>query len=300
VSSLLKKEEINPDDCFGKTMSIKVGGLLGADKMVTGNVEKFGNNIIFILRMVDVNSEKIVKTSVIEYLDEQDEIQLMVKISVNDLLEIENDQNLVDLLIDYDRPVTSSKTTLKLNGPRMGLTFATGLNADIISAPKSEGGFNASPLSSMFGYQFEYQYIGSGDFQALLETIIAINGIENGTLIPSLTFLNGFRFNNSGWELGLGPIFRVIRSADGYYDDKGDWNLAGEMPTGAEYEITKRLDSRGNAKVSLGLIVAAGKTFRSGRLNMPVNLYWSPKADGDVIGLSLGFNVAKKAKKVKE
>ena len=72
------------------------------------------------------------------------------------------------------------------------------------------------------------------------------------------------------------------------------------MPTGAEYEITKRLDSRGNAKVSLGLIVAAGKTFRSGRLNMPVNLYWSPKADGDVIGLSIGFNVAKKAKKVKK
>ena len=152
----------------------------------------------------------------------------------------------------------------------------------------------------MFGYQFEYQYIGSGDFQALLETIIAVNGIENGTLIPSLTFLNGFRFNKSGWELGLGPTFRIVRSAEGYYDANGDWNLAGEMPSGEEYEITERLDSRGNAKVSLGLVIAAGKTFRSGRLNMPVNLYWSPRADGDVIGLSLGFNVERKAKKVKE
>lgn len=72
------------------------------------------------------------------------------------------------------------------------------------------------------------------------------------------------------------------------------------MPSGAEYEITERLDSRGEVNVSLGLIIAAGKTFRSGRLNMPVNLYWSPRSDGDVIGLSLGFNVTKKSKKIKE
>ena len=46
----------------------------------------------------------------------------------------------------------------------------------------------------------------------------------------------------------------------------------------------------------VSLIVAIGKTFKSGYLNIPVNLYYSPKKGGSIIGLTFGFNIAKKPK----
>ena len=67
------------------------------------------------------------------------------------------------------------------------------------------------PVTSMFGYQFEKQYLSSGDFQALVEVIVAVNGLESGSLIPSIAFINGFRFNNGGYEFGLGPVVRLVK-----------------------------------------------------------------------------------------
>ncbi len=149
------------------------------------------------------------------------------------------------------------------------------------------------PITSMFGYQYEVQYLSSGEFQALIEFVGAVNGLESGTFAPSLTFLNGFRFNNSGWEIGIGPVFRGIKKAQGYYDNNGDWHLQSEKPEFSNYEIVEEIDHRGVTKLSTGLIVAVGKTIRSGYLNIPINLYVSPRKDGTVVGLSFGFNVAR-------
>ena len=43
------------------------------------------------------------------------------------------------------------------------------------------------------------------------------------------------------------------------------------------------------------LIFAAGRTFRSGYLNVPVNVFVSPRKDGTVVGLSFGFNIQKRS-----
>ncbi len=45
---------------------------------------------------------------------------------------------------------------------------------------------------------------------------------------------------------------------------------------GTNFEILEQLDQRGDFKLSTSLIIAAGKTFHSGYLNMPVNVYCSP------------------------
>jgi len=296
VADIIKKNGIDMDNCFGKTQLVKVGKILNADKMLSGSAERFGEKIILILRLIDVKSAKIEKTDVMEYLNQQQELQTMIKISVNNLLGIQNEQILVDLLVNYNRPITSPKTTVKLNGPRMGCAYTFGSNAARMEASKEIGGYNMFPLTSMFGYQYEVQYLSSGDFQALLELVVAVNGLESGTFAPSITFLNGFRFNNSGWEIGLGPVFRGVKRAKGYYDENGDWNLKGDMPEGANFEIVEEIDSRGNTKLSTGLIIAVGKTIRSGYLNIPFNLYVSPRKDGTVVGLSFGFNVAKMPK----
>ncbi len=271
-----------------------MGKILKADKMLTGSAEKFGDKIVLILRLIDVKTESIEKTSVVEYLDQQDEIQYMVQISIQKLLDLETDDNMVDLLVNYERPITSPKTKVKLNGPRMGATSTFGPAAARLQAPKDEGGYNAYPVTSMFGYQYEVQYLSSGEFQALVEFVGAINGLESGTVVPSLSFLNGFRFNSSGWELGIGPTFRITQRAKGYYDNQGKWHLASDMPENEDYPIQNELDSRGHIELSTGLIIALGKTFHSGYLNVPVNLYVSPRKEGTVVGLSFGFNVAKK------
>ncbi len=297
VANILKENGVDASNCFGKTKLVSVGKMLEVDKVLTGNIDKFGGKIIFVLRMIDVKTKKIEKTNVMEYLDLQEEIQTMARISVNNLIGIENDPLLVDLLINYDMLVSSPKTTVKLNGPRMGAAYTSGDAGVRLGASRDEGGYNMFPVTSIFGYQYEIQYLSSGEFQALIETIVSITGLEAGNFIPSISLMNGFRFNKGGWEIGLGPIFRLTKTADGYYDPDGNWNLIEVMPEGESYDIVTEIDNRGEYNVSTSLIIAFGKTFRSGYLNVPVNVYYVPRKEGSTIGLTFGFNIAKKQKR---
>ncbi|MFT6867632.1 MAG: hypothetical protein ACJA08_002475 [Cyclobacteriaceae bacterium] len=294
VSTTLEKNEIDPSICFGKNALTHAGSLLNADKILTGNAELYGDKIVIILRLIDVKADKVETTSVMEYLNAQAEIQTMGMISLNDLLNIENDPHLVDLLINYSLPITTRQTTVNLNGPRMGAVYTMGRNGDRLRAPKDEGGYNMFPVSMMFGYQYEKQYMSSGDFQALVEVVVAVNGLESGTIIPSVTFLNGFRFNKSGFEFGLGPVLRMVKTEEGYYSN-GKWmrtrNIS-DIPLNVKTE--ELIDNRGVPKASLGMILAVGKTFKSGYLNMPVNLYLSPIKSGSILGITIGFNTSKK------
>jgi hypothetical protein len=292
VADLIKKNNIDVQASFGKNSLVHIGKLLKADKMLSGSIEKFGDKIILILRMVDVGSESIEKTDVMEYINQQEQMQVMIRLSINNILGIANDRMIVDLLANYDQPITSSKTTLKLSGPRVGANIVWGPASKRMSAPKNEGGFDMYPVSSMIGYQFEKQYLSSGDFQALFELIPGINSLESGLIVPTITGLLGFRFNKSGLEFGIGPNIRFVQMAEGYYDSDNKWNL-GEPPT-EDYVLVRELDSRGEIMASAGMIFALGKTFRSGYLNLPVNLYISPRKTGSIAGITVGFNVAKK------
>ncbi len=62
------------------------------------------------------------------------------------------------------------------------------------------------------------------------------------------------------------------------------------------YTFHEEIDSRGNLKASTSLVIAIGRTFKSGYLNMPVNVYVQPRKDGVTAGFSIGFNLAKKPK----
>ncbi len=293
VADLIVDHNLDPKTAFGKTKVIEAGGLLNSDKMLTGSAEKFGDKIIIILRLIDVKAARIEKTSVMEFLDVQKEVQTMVKITLNELLDIPNDPHLVDLLIDYNVPITNMKTNVNLSGPRMGAVYFMGENGDRLRDSKDIGGYDMFPVATMFGYQFETQYLSAGNFQALIEVVATLNGLETGKLIPSIAFLNGFRFNESGWEFGLGPVVRVSKTAEGYYDDNGNWNLInGDDSPG--YPVVERIDSRGTMKPSLSMVIALGKTYKSGYLNVPFNVYYSPRKNGGIVGVTFGFNTMAK------
>lgn len=293
VANRLKDRNINPNEAFGKSQLVMVGKEIQADFMLSGSAQKFGAKIVYILRLIDVKADKIIKTDVKEYIYDEQYIQLMTRNSLASLLEIEMDEEVAAKLKYVDTPIISDGQNLRLSGPRFGMQFYSGELAERLMAPESQGGYNSTPYGTVFAYQFEYQYVSSGDFQILLESIVSINGIETSYTSPSLTLLNGFRYK--GWELGFGPVFRFSRIAEGFYDNSGQWQISNGSELAPEVETYKRIDKRGDINLSTGLLIAVGKNFRSGHINLPVNFYYSqvPSINSHVFGFMLGFNIAR-------
>jgi hypothetical protein len=308
----LTKNNIDIKNCLGKSCVVAAGKILGVDKVITGSVERFGEKIVISLKVIDVKTELVEKQDATEYLNLQPELQKMIMISVQRMLGIEQDMNIVNLLINYDAPIESPKTQLNLNGPRMGGSMMFGDAAKVLTGKESNGGYNMFPVMFDFGWQKEWQYLSAGNFQALVEFIPMISGMESGKFIPSLTFLNGFRIGKGGWEFAFGPSFRIVKKAYGFYDENnilGDgenaWHMENEwnvMDTNSTYPLlvqnpyplTKRIDSRGTPFLSTSLIFGIGRTFKSGYLNIPVNIFVSPRKEGTTVGFSFGFNIQKK------
>ncbi|HWY38175.1 MAG TPA: hypothetical protein VNY73_06420, partial [Bacteroidia bacterium] len=257
VADVVKKSSIDVKNCFGKSCVVAAGKALGADKMITGSIERFGEKIVIFLKVIDVKTETVEKQDATEYLNLQPELQKMIEISVKKVLGISLDPNMVNLLINYDVPIESPKTQIKLNGPRMGASMTFGDAAKVLAAKEGNGGFNMYPAMFQFGWQHEWQYLSAGNFQALVEGVGLIGGLESGRVIPSLTILNGFRFGKAGWEFGFGPSFRVIQKANGFYGDGNNNTVAGQWYLNSDwgklnptvntnpYASTSRLDSRG-------------------------------------------------------
>jgi|GEM_PF-2718274 len=70
-----------------------------------------------ILLLIDVKAKTVEQTSVIEYLNIQSEIQTMCIISLNDLLGLPNDPHIVVLLINYNLPIATRKTSVSPIAP---------------------------------------------------------------------------------------------------------------------------------------------------------------------------------------
>ena len=91
--------------------------------------------------------------------------------------------------------------TLSLSGPRLGVTF---LSPGIVSR-LDENSIGVRPVVSQFGWQFEKQFLNAGSGPtAVSEWVLLFGGMEQGTMLPSLTWLVGLR-SRRGAELGVGP-----------------------------------------------------------------------------------------------
>lgn len=139
--------------------------------------------------------------------------------------------------------------TPKLSGPRFGMTVITGTNAD-----RMRDELDIYPVISQFGWQFETVIFQSGaGVSALSELVPLVGGMEQGTFLPSLSWLVGLR-TATGAELAVGP----------------NLSLAGA-----------------------GLAIAAGVTFNAGDLNLPLNMAVVPSRGGLRVSFMGGFNTRK-------
>lgn len=301
VSYMVEKNKLSINNCYGKICLVEIGSIINSDKMFTGTVEQFGKSIIITFRIVDVKSKSVIKTNVQEYLNIPEELQSMVKISINKLFNRPNDKLQVDKLTkryEFDNAINNPEVDrLKLDGPRMGFVTYTGSLYNRITESKTYGGFDAFPMMFQFGYQFEKQYLNEGKVQALFEFIPLITGLDQGYFIPSLTLMHGVRSNVNGWEFAFGPSFSLVTQAKGYYDAENKWQLESTWTSDSAnvnlsnpFPIVERMDSRGDFKLHSSFVFAFGRTFKSGRLNIPVNVFFSPGREGWRAGASFGFN----------
>jgi len=300
VDYLVRKHNLELEGCYGKICLNEIGQLIGTDKIVSGSVELFGETIVLSLRLINVNENRIEKAQVMEFLNVQHEMRTLMEVSIRQMFGLDNRPELMAQLTRVDQHenkiMNPNVDRLNLSGPRFGFTFFTGTAAEVISAKNNEGGFNGRP-SFMYnlGYQFEIQYLNAGKLQALFEIIPTVTGLEQSLFLPTINVLHGLRHNIHGYEVAVGLSLGVAPQAKGYYDDNGQWFLerAWDGEGSNPFPIETRLDRRGDIRFSSGLVIAAGKSFKSGRMNIPVNVFIIPSPYGTRYGISLGFNSRK-------
>lgn len=187
------EDDVDVSYCYSKRCLVEAGKQLDADMMISGSVEKISDKILVTLKMVSVAENSILKTEVGEFVDQEPELQIMIKITLNKLLQRPNDPVLVNKLAYFSTLEAVPSTRIINNGPRMGMAYLTGSMAERFAAPENLGGYNARPWLTQFGYQQEIQYMSSGHFQALIEAMVMVAGLDQSMFIPSLVILNGFR-----------------------------------------------------------------------------------------------------------
>jgi len=335
INEVYEKDNTLKDNCHSRNCLVRMGKALNADIMVTGSYDLLGDKIAISLKFIDVNSEAVKYSGIGEFNNQESELQRMTELVIQDILGLERDQDLVKRLTFNNDPITSNKVgQINNSGPRIGVAIMTGNVAEFATRSSQRGGLDVAPVVSMIGYQFEAQYIGTENFSALGEFIFNVSGLEQGLFIPSVNILNGFRFGNAGWEFAFGPGFGLKRVGKGFIDVDGrygakneyfgenDWiDYANETyndpnaypeyysnghffrpsieDVDSEYIMENHADTRGRVAISTSFLMAFGRTFRAGSLNIPVNVFYSARKGGGYAGINVGFNVTKSKKSLK-
>lgn len=298
VAEILGKNNIESSTCFSLSCLKTAGKLLEADYVLTGGASKLGDRIFISLRMTDLKTNQQVETSQ-EFSYIPQKASDMVKLTVDKMMGRTIDANLEKTLSDkesYESAVNNPDDyQLNLSGPRMGYTFFTREGANIIRAPKSQGGYNRTPAFFQMGYQFEKQYLNEGNVQALFEFVPMVSGLDQGLFIPSFTIFNGLRNNKNGLEFAIGPSVNTSKQVL-KYEHEGTFYTRNELidedpliePSDLESEW--KTDSRGTVRLNSYIVIAAGYSFKSGKLNIPINAFVVPAKDNLRFGLSVGFN----------
>ena len=337
MAEVIREDEAFTSSCHGIGCLTKMGRALNVDYIVSGSFDGLGNKIAISLKCIDIKTGTLYKSMVREFDNQEFEVQRMIEILLKEMNGVEVDSELKDRLKFKNELITSNNLgKINNSGPRIGYAFLTGSLSDFATRPENQGGLDIFPGVSMIGYQVEKQYVGTENFSALLEGIFNVSGLEQGSFIPSISILNGFRFGKAGWEIAFGPGFGIKRTSTGFFDaenkfGKGenyyfrerDWrdyanenfrnndadstyyndagvftNPSPSEASGLDYGYTTNLDKKGDFKITTTWLFAFGRTFRAGALNIPVNLFYSSSKGGGMTGMSIGFNVQKQKRNI--
>lgn len=149
-------------------------------------------------------------------------------------------------LAQEDPRVPTPVQRVKLSGPRFGVSYLGGGIVDSLAAHQ----IDVSPVITQFGWQFERMiFTGESGLSAVTEWIVLVGGLEQGTFLPSVSWLVGVR-GPRGAEFGVGPNVSALGSA---------------------------------------LAIAGGVTTRAGGFNLPINVAVVPSKVGTRVSVLVGF-----------
>src|SRR4051794_23450241 len=84
-------------------------------------------------------------------------------------------------------PASPTGEPISLSGPRFGVTV---LSDGVVRTLKDDDGITIAPVISQFGWQFEKQWPTSADGpSAVTEWVLMFGGLDQGTVLPSLSWL---------------------------------------------------------------------------------------------------------------
>ena len=133
-----------------------------------------------------------------------------------------------------------------------GPRFGLTLLADGVVKKLEERNIKVGPHISQFGWQFEKQfYTRDSGVTMVTEWVGLVGGLEQSVALPSLSWMVGVR-TRDGAEFGIGPNITPAGTA---------------------------------------LVLATGMTFRTGALNIPVNVAVVPSRAGTRVSLLSGFSL---------
>ena len=134
-----------------------------------------------------------------------------------------------------------------LAGPRLGFAFITASpSSGLINGYLDLDDMGDLPLdysenikgafTTLYGWQWESRFADGGDVTGIVEWIALVGGMEKGLFLPSVSSMVGAR-TSKGLEFAMGP----------------NLSLGG-----------------------IAMVFGAGYNFKSGKLNMPVNIGFVP------------------------
>jgi hypothetical protein len=321
MNEVIKANEEYRTGCYGQNCLTKLGNELKVDYVMSGSLDGLGNKIVVTIKIIDVKNQSLYKSSVREFDNQETEIQRMIEIVLADMHGITVDKVVTDRLAFKNEVITSNNIgKINNSGPRIGFAYLTGSVNEFAQRSTAYGGLGIQPFTSMIGYQIEGQYVGTENFSALVEGIVNVSGLEQGQFVPSISLLNGFRFGKANWEFAFGPRFGISATSSGFIDKDNHYSVYndkryftetewaefvqanngvynGEVidPTkpGHNYNFEKNFDKRGTKELSPTFLIAFGRTFQAGALNIPLNIFYSSQKGGGYIGVNMGFNVQK-------
>jgi hypothetical protein len=136
-----------------------------------------------------------------------------------------------------------------------GPRFGLTLLAESVVEKLAERSIQVGPHISQFGWQFEKQfYAREGGVTMVTEWVTLVGGLEQNVVLPSLSWLVGVR-TRDGAEFGMGPNITPAGTA---------------------------------------LVLAAGMTFRTGAMNVPVNVAVVPSKSGTRVSVISGFSLRRR------
>jgi len=310
MNEIVKGKEEYRVGCYGQSCLAKLGEELKVDYVMSGSVDGLGNKIVITIKIIDVKGQALYKSSVREFDNQELEIQRMIEIVLAEMHGLAVDKVIADRLAFKNELITSNNIgKVNNSGPRIGAAVLLGSLAEFSTREQKYGGLGIQPFTSMIGYQFEGQYVGTENFSALVEGIVNISGLEQSQFIPSFSLLNGFRFGKANWEFAFGPRFGISSTSKGYLDTDGIYGVEGAYYTTSQWAANGFVDAQGNPildpgfethfdkngakKLSTSFLIGFGRTFQAGALNIPVNLFYSSQRGGGFLGVNMGFNVQK-------